>query len=66
MEMGGVASAVGVSVVLLIWQPEFDAPAGLSFIPFSLHGEYNWAGLAVCNCRHTGNWCGTQALDQTR
>ena len=21
--------------------------------------ESNWAGLSVCNCRHTGKWCGT-------
>ena len=21
--------------------------------------EFNWAGLSVCNCRHTGKWCGT-------
>ena len=48
MEMGGVASAVGVSVVLLIWQPKFDAQAVLSFIPFSLHlqMEYSRTGLA--------------------
>ena len=40
--------------------PVGEEPSDLMCAFLNVQMESNWAGLSVCNCRHTGKWCEIQ------
>ena len=62
LEQDGVAQSVEhwtANLAARVRSPVGEEPSNLICAFLHVQMEFNWAGLSVCNCRHTGNWCGT-------
>ena len=60
--MDGVAQSVEhwtANLATRVRSPVGEEPSDLICAFLHVQMESNWAGLSVCNCRHTGKWCGT-------
>ena len=58
----GVAQSVEhwtANLATRVRSPVGEEPSDLVCAFLQVQMESNWAGLSVCNCRHTGKWCGT-------
>ena len=58
----GVAQSVehwAANLATQVLFPVWEEPSDLIREFLDVQMESNWAGLSVCNCRHTGKWCGT-------
>ena len=58
----GVAQSVEhwtANLATRVRSPVGEEPSDLICAFLHVQMESNWAGLSVCNCRHTGKWCGT-------
>ena len=58
----GVAQSVEhwtANLATRVRSPVGEEPFDLICTFLHVQMESNWAGLSVCNCRHTGKWCGT-------
>ena len=58
----GVAQSVEhwtANLATRVQSPSGEEPSDLICAFLHIQMESNWAGLSVCNCRHTGKWCGT-------
>ena len=61
-KMDGVAQSVEhwtANLATRVRSPVGEEPSDLICAFLHVQMESNWAGLSVCNCRHTGKWCGT-------
>ena len=58
----GVAQSVEhwtANLAARVRSPVGEEPSDLICAFLHVQMESNWAGLSVCYCRHTGQWCGT-------
>ena len=58
----GVAQSVEywtANLATRVRSPVGEEPSDLICAFLHVQMESNWAVLSVCNCRHTGKWCGT-------
>ena len=58
----GVAQSVEhwtANLATRVRSPVGEEPSDLICAFLHVQMESNWAGLSVCNCRHTVKWCGT-------
>ena len=61
-EEDGVAQSVEhwtANLATRVRSPVGEEPSDLICAFLHVQMESNWAGLSVCNCRHTGKWCCT-------